>query len=153
MFYLMFVPVSIMLLLELRYLIRLRTHDRVLFPICEARGDLVRRLMIADAAGTLKQDDYVYARWLLGGMDRIVSLYRDHRTHFFNLRAYLRFVRQYTNSARDLIAVPRTDNAELRAIEQRFNRAMLRGFLAYTPWLKSELAATIVIAISTMHLE
>lgn len=147
MFYLVMIPITVYMLIELRHLTRLRKHDRVLFPICEIRGDLVRSLMRSEDAGTLTRDDYIYARLMLNALNHTVGLYKHHRTRFFNLRAYARFCRQYQASAKELMAVPRTENTELRAIEHRFNHAMLRGFLTYTPYLKSEILIYLVLAV------
>lgn len=147
MFYLIAIPIAVVLLAEMRYLLKVRKHDQVLFPICELRGDLMRFLLKQEEAGLLNRADYLYARLMLGSMNHTVSLYRDHRTRLFNLRNLVRFLNQYRVSARELIAVPRTESPELRAIEARFNQAMMKGFFAYTPLLRTELRAHLALAI------
>jgi hypothetical protein len=150
MFYLLVIPVTIALLLELRHMLRLRKHDRVLFPICQIRRDLVAFVAAKYDAGELDRDDYIYARLMLNSVNSMISLYREHRMAMFNLRRFVLMLARYRQSAKQLILVPRTDTLELRQIEARLNRAMASGFFAYTPWLRTQFGAYIAMRLMAL---
>ena len=146
MFYLLLIPPAVMMLVELRYLIGLRKHDDVLFPICQLRRDLLGTMARAMDGEAVSRDDYIYARWMLESLNNVVALYRDYRTRLFNLRAFSRFIQQYRQSAEELSATPRTGNRDLQDIEDRINRAIFQGFLSYTPLLRSEILARVLLS-------
>lgn len=138
-------PVALLQLWQLRWLWLLRRHDRVLHPICEIRSEMMGYVIREWEAGRLERDDYTRARLMLASMDTTVSMYRDHRTRIFNLRELFRFLARYRAAVR-IIRVPPTNNRELKSFEQRLSDAMFRGFVAYTPWLASEIAGKLVLA-------
>jgi hypothetical protein len=127
MFFLMFIPVTLILIWELRHLMEVRKQDRALLPICRIRGDLVRLLMSADATSTLTKQDYVYARWMLAAMDTAVGVYH-RRASLVDLRNVLHVVRRHHPSARRSPLPFHPENPQLHAIEEHLNEAMRRGF-------------------------
>ena len=147
MFYLLFVPVFVLMFFELRYLLGLRKHDRVLFPFCNIRRELMT--LLRDHHQDLSVEDYLYARNMLNALSHTVSIYRDHKSRFFNFRAFLRFLRAYQSSADEIAKIPRTKHPQLQAMEQQLNWAMFRGFMAYTPFLRSEIVVRVLLAIMT----
>jgi hypothetical protein len=142
MFYWMAVPAIILLAFDLRYLYRMRKDDIVLYRFCELRRHTVQ--LIADNAEGLTADDYLYARYMLEVMNSTVSAFKRNRHLMFNLRAFIRFLRRYKLSAEDIARVPRTQREDLMKIEREFAGAMGKGFIAYTPFMRSELAVRLL---------
>lgn len=145
MVYLLIAPVVLLMLRELRFLLMLRKHDRVLFPLCQIRRDVMQ--LLRDQGVEMTRDDYIYARSMLTSVSHVVSIYGDHKAKVFNLRSFLRFVKEYKATARELSQTPRTKHAALNEIERRLNAAMLKGFLAYTPFVKSEITLRVFLAV------
>jgi hypothetical protein len=148
MFYLLVVPVLVVMLCELRYLVSLRSHDRVLFPFCVLRDEIIA--FLAAHHSEMTADDYLYARRMVTAINHTVSIYKNHRHKFFNFRAFIKFLRGYKVSAEEIAKIPRTERVEIREFEQRLNMAMFRGFACYTPFLRSETAARILIAVMVL---
>jgi hypothetical protein len=102
---------------------------------------------LRDNYDDISREDYIYARTMVQAMNQTVSLYRDHRHRFFNYREFLRFVRAYGSATEEISKIPRTKNEDLRRIERDFNRVIVGGFFAYTPFLRSEIAGRVVLAV------
>lgn len=131
---------------QFRYLLRLRKDDRVLYRFCELRSETVQ--FIANHVEDLTPDDYLYARYMLEVMNSSVTAFKINRHHFFNLRAFLAFLRTYDMSAVDIQKVPRSERPELMEIERQLGAAMSKGFLAYTPFIRSEIGARVLILVA-----
>jgi hypothetical protein len=145
MIYLMLVPTMIGLLWMIRVLRKMEKHDRVLFPICQDRRDLMSFIRQSYDADTLTREDYLYARWMLDALNNTVALYNDHKARLFNFRAYLRFLKKYLESSQELKSMPRTENHQLREIEKKISADLSRGFISYTPFLRSEVLVRVLI--------
>src|SRR5690349_6003890 len=130
-FYLLFIPVSIALVFEARWLWLMRRHDRVIFGFRRLRSDVTRFLMAS--ADELSREDYLFARQVLTAIDSAERQHACNRIRFFNYRAYVQFLRGFTVSAEQVAAMPRTTRPELLRFEQRFGACLFRGFVAYTP--------------------
>jgi hypothetical protein len=135
------------MLFELRYLHSLQKHDRVLFPICQVRRDLLSMIASGVETASIDRRDYIYARWMLESLNSTIALYRDYRTRLFNFREYTRFVRRYRESAEGLASLPTTKNQKLKEIEERLDELMFRGFLTYTPLMRSEMVARMLMSV------
>jgi len=84
---------------------------------------------------------------MLDTTNSAIALYRDHKTKIFNLRTLTRFLRQYRESAEELLALPRSGSAELHTFEDRLNRALSSGFMTYTPFLRFELTVKLAVHV------
>jgi hypothetical protein len=130
--------------LELRYLYGLRKHDVVLYQFCEVRRQLMRLLRAEGEQMT--REDYVYAREILDAVSQTIEIYGDHKSRMFNARWFFRFLKAYRISSKEMAALPRTASPKLREIENVYGRAVLSGFLAFTPFFRSELALRFMLS-------
>lgn len=146
MLYLLLVPTTVLMLLQLRWIYLQRKHDHVLFPICQLRGDLMKLLIQEWGAGRLTRDDYVYGRMILQSLNTTVSMYDQHRKRIFNIYELVRFLHRYRASI-TVVKVKRTEHVALRGMEKRLQEAMLRGFVAYTPFLRSKVVFRLFLAL------
>lgn len=143
-FYLLFVPASIALALELRHVWHLRRHDTVLFGFRRLRSDVLR--FISENVETVTREDYAFARQILLALDNVERARECNRVRFFNLRAFVRFLKQFSMTADQIARMPQPTRQELRALEARFGAAVLREFHAYTPFIGSEIVARLVLS-------
>lgn len=115
-----------------------RKHDRVLYRFCQIRRDVMDVLRSENQS--LSAEDYAAGRRLLDFLNLTISLYREHRTKMFDWRAFVRFAREYRQSATQIVALSSTRHKALSNAVMKTGWAALLGFLAYTPFIKSETA-------------
>lgn len=123
----------------------LKKHDSVLFRFCQIRRDLMT--LLRSEGLELSRADYVFARHILESLNHTIHNYKDHKARFFNFREFSRFLRQYSASAKELEALPRTANEALGRIERQTVAAVVEGFLCYTPFLRSETRIRFVLLL------
>jgi hypothetical protein len=136
-FYLMFIPVSIALALELRYMWKLRRRDSVMFGFRRLRSEIMAYIL--ENAEQFSPSDYLFARQLVNALDVSELAHQESRSRFFNARAFARFVRDFTASEAGVAGLPRPSSEALRTFETRFAGCLFNAFLAYTPFFASEL--------------
>lgn len=139
MFYLLMVPVLLMEVCMLLYLYRRRRHDKVLFRFCQIRRDLMQ--LLRDRGSSLSREEYKDARELLNVLSFTIHNYRDQKTKIFDGRKFLRF----RNSAEKIRQAEPSADPEIAALYVRTAHALVRGFIAYTPFFASELALRLVL--------
>ncbi len=118
-------------------------HDRVLFAFCQIRRDLMKELR--ERFDSLTPLEYESARFLLDTLNKVIRHYRRHKTSMFNLRKIRREIekdlRHYRaveeRVRRQLAKVP--PDKKIAELYSDFSRAAVTGFLAYTPFILSEI--------------
>jgi len=114
-------------------------HDRVLFPFCQLRRDIMRFLRenAFQRPAALSRAEYASARRLVEALDATIRNYNRHKTVMFNLRKVEKHLRAYRRSAKPAPALP--DNPHIREFHERFRGLLVKAFIAYTPWIRWEL--------------
>ena len=148
-----FVLLAILAADALRFRLRqkeMQKHDRVLFPFCQLRRDvmsfLYRNVMID--ADSLSPSEYEFIRQLLHVLDATIHNYNQHKTLMFNLRKIAKHLETYRKASETALKVP--DHPEIQEFHGRIHRLLVIAFLAYTPLIRWELALrlTVVVAIA-----
>ncbi|MGR3913016.1 MAG: hypothetical protein OD918_00575 [Gammaproteobacteria bacterium] len=114
-------------------------HDRVLFPFCQLRRDVMQflRETAFKKPQVLSREEYASARRLVEALDVTIRNYNRHKTVMFNLRKVETHLRAYRQSAKPAPALP--DNPRIREFHDRFRGLLVKACIAYTPWIRSEL--------------
>lgn len=115
-------------------------HDRVLFRFCQIRRDLMAELRARYQS--LSREEFESMEFLLSLLDEVIQHYGRHKTAMFNFRKMRRAVERdlehYRKTEREarLTRVPPGRITELYA---DFVRATAMAFVAYTPFLRTEI--------------
>ena len=129
-------------------LARINKHDSVLFRFCDIRRGTMKLLW--DKGECLGTEDYQATRQLLEALNASIHHYDAFKTLVFNYRFFrqLRTLRAETYAA-DKTA-KRSNNPEVLALIKKFKDAMVIAFLAYTPFIRSEVSLRFCIALSSL---
>ena len=132
----------VVLAMQIRHGVWLREiarHDGVLFRFCEIRRSVVRLLFDRHLDGELSRRDYVDARRLLDVLNHVIGDYDKRKAVMFNFRRFVRALRKYEKTAGELRLPSPPQDAQIAEFYRQTDIAVLRGFLAYTPLIRSEL--------------
>ncbi|WP_310697417.1 hypothetical protein [Marinospirillum sp.] len=141
MYYVIASLVAVFLIYQIIKFKSIEKHDRHLFRFCQLRRDTLA--FIADNQHQLTREEYHAARQLLDGLNTIIEHYHNKKMIIFDLRRFARHVQKLKSmeGKADQITV---DNKQINDLKLRFQYNMVRSFLAYTPFLKSEVAMWLV---------
>ena len=123
----------------------MQKHDRVLFPFCQLRRDVMSflyRNSMKDA-DSLSPSEYGFIRQLLNVLDATIHNYNQHKTSMFNLRKIAKHLETYRKASETALKVP--DHPEVQEFHQRIHRLLVVAFLAYTPLIRWELALRLIV--------
>ena len=123
----------------------MQKHDRVLFPFCQLRRDVMRFLYIniIENTGSLSPEEYKFVRQLLNGLDATIHNYNQHKTLMFNVRKIAKHLKMYRKVSKTVLEVP--DHPEIREFHERIRWLLVAAFLAYTPLIRWELALRLIV--------
>lgn len=141
MYYVITSLVAIFLIYQYFKFKAIEKHDCHLFRFCQLRRDTLS--FIAENQQSLTREEYHAARQLLDGLNTIIEHYHHKKMIIFDLRRFARHVQKLKNmeGQTDQIVV---NNSEINDLKVRFQKSMVLSFLAYTPFLKSEIAIWLV---------
>lgn len=141
MIYLLFACCLIIYMYTTYRLSKVKTHDQVLFPLCQLRRDIMSFLHenVVEKPGTLSPEEYASVRRLSTTLDDAIHNYNRHKTTMFNLRRMAKYLEQYRNTLKQAAPLELTDNPKIQELNMRFVLCSAKGFLAYTPLIRSEL--------------
>jgi hypothetical protein len=122
----------------------MKKHDKHLYALCQLRRDVVSYLYVSRQE--LSRTDYIAARKTLDVLSLTIQNYWTHKTVIFNFRRFQKYMHQTKDLSGQMDEI-HTKNADITRFQERFMSLVFEGFLAYTPFLKSELAVKFVIAI------
>ena len=124
---------------------KMQKCDRVLFPFCQLRRDVIRFLYInvIENTGSLSLEEYKFVRQLLNGLDATIHNYSQHKTSMFNIREIAKHLRMYRKASKTALEVP--DHPKIWEFHERIRRLLVAAFLAYTPLIRWELALRLVV--------
>ena len=123
----------------------MQKHDRVLFPFCQLRRDVMSflyRNSMKDA-GSLSPSEYRFIRQMLNVLDATIHNYNQHKTSMFNLRKIAKHLETYRKASETALKVP--DHPEVQEFHQRIHRLLVVAFLAYTPLIRWEVALHLIV--------
>ena len=123
----------------------MQKHDRVLFPFCQLRRDVMRFMYmnVIENTGSLSPAEYKSVRQLLNVLDGTIHNYNQHKTLMFNVRKIAKHLKMYRKVSRVALKVP--DHPEIREFHKRIHRFLIAAFLAYTPLIRWELALHLIV--------
>ncbi len=124
------------------WLWRVAKHDRVLFPFCQLRRDIMcfLREHFPSEPNALSREEYDSILRLLDVVSAMIHHYNRHKTVMFNLRKVIKCIREYRHALKQIPAIDMTNNAEIQKFHHRFEGLLARAFIAYTPLIRSERA-------------
>ena len=123
----------------------MQKHDRVLFPFCQLRRDVMSflyRNSMKDA-DSLSPSEYRFIRQLSTVLDATIHNYNQHKTSMFNLRKIAKHLKTYRKASETELKVP--DHPEIQEFHERIHRLLVVAFLAYTPLIRWELAVRLIV--------
>ena len=123
----------------------MQKHDRVLFPFCQLRRDVMSflyRIVMKDA-DSLSSSEYKFIRQMLNVLDATIHNYNQHKTSMFNLRKIAKHFETYRKASESTLEVP--DHPEIQEFHERIHRLLVVAFLAYTPLIRWELALRLIV--------
>ena len=123
----------------------MQKHDRVLFPFCQLRRDVMRFMYmnVIENTGSLSPAEYKSVRQLLNVLDGTIHNYNQHKTLMFNVRKIAKHLKMYRKVSKTVLEVP--DHPEIREFHERIRRLLVAAFLAYTPLIRWELALRLIV--------
>ena len=123
----------------------IQKHDRVLFPFCQLRRDIMSFLYrnLMKDADSFSPSEYGFIRQLLNVLDATIHNYNQHKTSMFNLRKIVKHLETYRKASEIALKVP--DHPEVQEFHQRIHRLLVVAFLAYTPLIRWELALRLIV--------
>ncbi len=143
--YFLLIPVSVFLFYQFSRLRSLAKHDKILFPICQIRRDIMSFFMKNGVE--ISEVNYREALDLLKAVDITIHYYNPLKTNFFNLRRFQEHVTK-TREGKKIIN-KLSKNEEIRDLQGRFGNAIIKGFLAYTPFVRSEFCLKTILFLIT----
>ena len=123
----------------------MQKHDRVLFPFCQLRRDVMNFLYrsLTKDVDSLSSSEYKFIRRLLNVLDGTIHNYNQHKTSMFNLRKIAKRLKTYRQASETALMVP--DRPEIQELHERIHRFLVVAFLAYTPLIRWELALGLIV--------
>ena len=123
----------------------MQKHDRMLFPFCELRRDVMRflHMNVIENTGSLSPVEYKFIRRLLNVLDGIIHNYNQHQTLMFNVRKIAKHLRMYREVSKGALETPA--HPKIREFHERVHRLMVAAFLAYTPLIRWELVLRLIV--------
>ena len=129
---------------------KMQKRDRVLFPFCQLRRDVMRFLYInvIENTGSLSLEEYKFVRQLLNGLDATIHNYSQHKTLMFNVRKIAKHFKMYRKMSRAVLETP--NHPEIQEFHERIRRFLVTAFIAYTPLIRWELALRLIVFVYRM---
>ena len=123
----------------------MQKHDRVLFPFCQLRRDVMRFLYmnVIRNTGALSPAEYKFVRRLLNGLDTTIHSYNQHKTLMFNVRKIAKHLQMYRKVSKAALETP--DHPEIWEFHERVHRLLVAAFLSYTPLIRWEPALRLIV--------
>ncbi|WP_413662627.1 hypothetical protein ACJJIQ_04440 [Microbulbifer sp. ANSA003] len=128
-------------------LLEVKKHDQHLFEFCQLRRDTIGYL--SDSYTDLSRNDYIALRKINDALSTIIAGYKEHRTVVFNLRLFSEYVNQLKAFEKKAEKIS-TSNPDIQELLNRVHQSIFNAFLAFTPYLKSELAFNVVMKLISL---
>jgi hypothetical protein len=144
-FYLLFGPSAVLLMIMWIDLRKKAKHDKVLFRFCQIRRDIIT-LMYAEHH-KMKSADYKAIRTLLDATSLTIHEFNQLKATMFNLRWFIDWMRKYKTKAVKIDELSTSDE-RIMEIKNKYRIATLAAFLSYTPLIRSQITLMVFLALS-----
>lgn len=134
----------LLIFIQIYKLLEIKKHDRHLHRFCQLRRDSIQYL--SGSYREISRNDYVALRKIIESLNTIIGSYKEHKTVVFNFRLFVRYLNDLKEFEKKVEKIS-TDNEEIKRLRNRLHRSIFKAFLAYTPYLKSEIAFYLVAHI------
>ena len=123
----------------------MQKHDRMLFPFCQLRRDVMHFMYmnVIENTGSLSPAEYKFIRWLLNVLDGTIHSCNQYRTLMFNVRKIAKHLKMYRKISKVALEIP--DHQKIREFHERIHRLQVAAFLAYTPLVRWELVLRLIV--------
>lgn len=120
-------------------------HDRVLFPFCQLRRNVIRFLHenVVEKQDAVSKEERESVRRLLDIIDLTIGNYNENKTVMFNLRTVMKNLKTYRSASEASLQVP--DHPRIKEFHSEFRLLLVKAFFAYTPLIKSEFKLYLVV--------
>ncbi len=124
-------------------------HDRVLFPFCQLRRDIMcfLREHMPDQPNALSREEYDSVLRLLDVVSDVIHHYNRHKTVMFNFRRVIKFSMKYRDTLEQAKPIEMTGNAKIQEFHHRFVGLLAKAFIAYTPLIRWEMVLRFIAYI------
>ena len=143
---LMLVIFILFTLFEVIYLKRIQKHDRYIFEFCDLRRDMITYLY--EERNDLSRADYVQLREILKTNNVTIHKYKDNKHTMFNFRRFIDRLRVIENKKSRTVSESQV-LPEVKEFQVRLVHIVFNAFLAYTPFLKSEVIIKVLYFITS----
>ncbi|MCO1336527.1 hypothetical protein MO867_19525 [Microbulbifer sp. OS29] len=130
--------------LHIYRLLEVKKHDQHIFEFCQLRRDTLSYL--SNSYEGLSRTDYIALRKINDALSTIIAGYKEHRTVVFNFRLFSEYVNELKAFEKKAEKIS-TNNKEIQELLNRIHYSIFKAFLAFTPYLKSELAFTVLMKL------
>ena len=115
----------------------MQKHDRVLFPFCQLRRDIIRFLYmnVIENTNSFSLVEYKSVRRLLNMLDAIIHDYNQHQTSISDVRKIVKHFKMYWKISKT--ALETSSHPEIREFNECIHRLLGTALLAYTPLTRS----------------
>jgi hypothetical protein len=128
---------------------RLNKHDRVLYPFCQLRREIYK--YFSEVKVNIDIDDYKDLNDLLAMDDKVIHTYNQNKSCLFNFRKFRRFIKTQFEELRETTEKMEerkfSNNPKISQLQKNFIGSLFFAFFEYTPFIKSEVAIKLMIAI------
>ena len=147
------VLLAILAIDALRFRLRQREmqkHDRVLFPFCQLRRDVMHFLYmnVIEYPGSLSPAEYRSIRQLSDVLDSTIHNYNQYKTSIFNMRRIAKHLKMYGEVSKTALEI--ADHPEIQGFHDRIRQLLVAAFLAYTPLIRWE--STLRLFVLAYHM-
>lgn len=144
-FFILIVPSSLLLLFMLVRLNKIKKHDLVLYRFCQIRRDAIA--LVDNRQDELTKKEYASVRSILDCTSVMIHEYEACKSAIFNFRKFLSFLKHYREKAQEADRVKIPNDQQIIDLHHKYRYALAMAFLAYTPYIRSELLIRVLIAI------
>ena len=115
----------------------MQKHDRVLFPFCQLRRDIIRFLYmnVIENTNSFSLAEYKSVRRLLNVLDAIIHDYNQHKTSISDVQQIVKHFKMYRKISKT--ALETSSHPEIREFNECIHRLLGAALLAYTPLTRS----------------
>lgn len=147
MFYVLTIPIILLLAYNLFRLRQIRLHDEVLYKFCQLRRDVVRTID-EDINGYSKQE-YRQIRLLLDQLNSTIRNFTHMKKNIFTFKIFLELVKAYIdfNTKRGSKSIKRSENDSIVLLYTQYNKTLIDGFISYVPFLRYRLIVSLMYTL------
>lgn len=126
---------TVFLLIQIFKLRKMQKHDRYLYAFTQLHRETIDYLF--DSHSKISRDDYIALRNLSDALKTIIYNYKNHKTVIFNFRLFVKHLNEVKKFEEKASRIS-TENQEIKKLIEKAHQAIIKAFLAFTPFIRSE---------------